>query len=118
MSSCLKHHFITNDLYLQDACSPKDTNCQRDDNSSDERSEEAISKRWLAMQRNCTEFSAIKKRIESLRLTRLIGAKEFHRLALEEFSQEEQQLGHIYDIGNQKDYCFDNEFEYETAFRF
>lgn len=58
---------------------------------------------------------AEKKRIEDLRLAGNFRLKKVYRLVLVEFGSGKRQLRHLYNIGNNKDYQFENKFEFDAV---
>lgn len=77
----------------------------------------ACAQKWAAKMRDCSSFNASKKRIISLGLTRNFGEKHFHRMALVDFSHGRQQNVHLYDIGNNNYYYFDNNFAFLALYK-
>lgn len=114
----LKMKFEESNLRPTNACTMQGSKDKADDRRWNGRSEEAVGKKWISIRRDYTKFYGIKKRIEDLKLTGNFGEAEFTRMALVEFSHGEQRTGHLYDIGCNKEYHFDNKFEFFSPFRF
>lgn len=118
MGERLRKVMIESTIRPSDACKFVQSKDHRDTRRWEGRSAEACYRKWTAMRAACTTMYGITKRIESLNLTGNFGKQDKFRMAMVEFSCGAQVTGHLYDIGNNKDYMYTNKFEFSVAYDF
>lgn len=70
------------------------------------------------MRANCISLYSTLQRIESLNIIGSFNKQDKFRMAMVEFSCDTQVLGHLYNIENNKEYNYVNQFEYKISFDF
>lgn len=68
------------------------------------------------MRKDCKTFNDIVNRINSLHLTGNFGEDEFMNMAKVEFSVGSQVNTHLYEKSINKEYMFNNRFDFEVAY--
>lgn len=114
----LRLELIESSLRPTDACSVENSKDHRDKRRWNGRSSEACYRKWIIMRKDCSKLFAIENRIKALHLTGNFCTEDFMRMAKVEFSCGKQVNGHLYDIGNNKDYSFIDKFEFSFVYHF
>ena len=118
MGERLRKKLVENTLRPSDACTMEGSKDHRDNRRWDGRSGDACYRKWISMRADCTTLNQIKRRIIALKMTGNFDNEDYMRMALVEFSVGKQVLGSLYDIGNNKEYSFNNKFEFQSSFSY
>lgn len=98
-----RNEMIGSTIRLSDACIRKQSEDHRDDRRWQGRSGEAYYRKWSSMRADFTSPYGILKIINSLNLTGNFSKQDKFWMAIVEFSCGKQVLGHLYNIGNNKE---------------